>query len=128
MAMPNKPPVFGRKRPVEKRGGSLALRDTSSAYKRLRGRILDAEPLCRFCRARGHITAATVLDHIVALSLGGTNDPANYAPACQPCNQAKANVERRVAARGGDDARLDPELMVWIRLASRLPDAPPEQC
>ena len=62
------------------------------------------------------MTAATVLDHIAALSLGGGNDPANLAPACGGCNVAKAKSEQRYLQRGYDPAltHLDPELGAWI--------------
>lgn len=29
------------------------------------------------------------VDHIVALAKGGTNHPANLAPACRPCNSRR---------------------------------------
>ncbi len=68
------------------------------------------------------MTPATVLDHIVALSLGGTHDPANLAPACQECNAEKAKAEQRFLARGfgTGDIMSDPELGEWIR-RSQLP-------
>jgi 5-methylcytosine-specific restriction endonuclease McrA len=118
--VPDRPPTFGRKRATKaKAGGSATLRDTSAAYQRLRLGMLDTEPLCRYCRAQGRITAASIVDHIVALSLGGSNDPANLAPACKSCNDAKAQDERRYLARGYDLAsvRFDPALAVWFRLA-----------
>lgn len=92
------------------------MRDQSAAYRRQRITILDGEPLCRYCRARGHVTAATIVDHVIALCLGGSNDPANLAPACRACNDAKAVIEARCVARGYDLAsvRHDPELSDWI--------------
>lgn len=36
----------------------------TAAWQRLRARQLRREPLCRMCRARKEITAATVADHI----------------------------------------------------------------
>lgn len=57
-----------------------------------------------------------MVDHIVALSLGGTDDPANLAPSCTSCNNAKATVEKRFIARGYDhaDVMRDPDLGEWI--------------
>ena len=40
---------------------------------------------CAYCRKAGRMTR----DHIHPLSAGGTHNPANIAPACQPCNSAK---------------------------------------
>jgi 5-methylcytosine-specific restriction protein A len=117
--MPDSPPRYGRKRTTARRGGSATLRDTSAAYERQRVAMLDNDPLCRYCFNRGHVTAATIADHIVALSLGGSNDPANLAPACKACNDAKAIDERRYAARGYDlgSVAYDPAMSVWLRLA-----------
>src|SRR3546814_5190116 len=42
-----------------------------------RRRRLQAEPLCRDCKAKGVITAATAPDHIVPLALGGSDDDSN---------------------------------------------------
>lgn len=120
--MPDKPPVFGRKQPTARQGGSATKRDQSASYARLRASLMDAEPLCRYCRARdGRIVSATVLDHVLALSLGGTDDPANLCPACQSCNSAKAVDEQRFINRGYDprDVHLDPTLADWFRLARR---------
>lgn len=77
--MPNRPKQFASS-PNRKRsriGGTTHLRDRSAAYERLRQRILSDEPLCRYCRAEGRVEAAMVVDHIVALSLGGDNAPDN---------------------------------------------------
>ncbi|VWX51783.1 HNH endonuclease [Novosphingobium sp. 9U] len=121
--MPDIPATFGRRSPAQRRGGSATLRDHSRAYRRLRGSLLDKEPLCRYCRAEGRIAAATVLDHIVALSLGGANDPANLAPACQECNAEKAKAEQRFLARclHPRDIMADVELGSWIRRAAAQP-------
>lgn len=120
--MPDRPKVFRRKAaPASRSGGSATLRDQSAAYQRLRLSILDDEPLCRYCFNRGHVTQADVLDHIIALSLGGTNDRSNLAPACTTCNAAKGKHETRYLRRGYDLAsvRHDPDLAVWFKLAIR---------
>lgn len=122
--MPDKPPIFGRHKPAQRLGGSPHLRDHSSAYRCLCGRILAAEPLCRYCRHDGRITPARVVDHVVALALGGNNDGANLAPACARCNDAKGRVEARFV-RGGYDIRdimADIELADWIMRGRRRPD------
>jgi len=69
----------------------------SSKSDRLRGRAgvaqrrrrLAAEPLCRDCKARGIISAATVPDHIKPLALGGTDDDDNIRCLCGPCHEIK---------------------------------------
>jgi 5-methylcytosine-specific restriction endonuclease McrA len=58
---------------------------------------------CYLCRAA--LTNATVtIEHRVPLSRGGTNWPANLAPACKSCNSAKGfkterEYRRRLAHR-----------------------------
>lgn len=51
-----------------------------------RRRRLAAEPLCRICKARGRVTAATVPDHIKPLALGGTDDDSNIRCLCASCH------------------------------------------
>ena len=121
--VPDKPPVFGRRKPAQRQGGSSALRDRSAAYEHQRQRILAAEPLCRYCLNRdGRIVPATILDHIVALALEGSNDGTNLAPACRPCNDAKSTDEKRYLAAGyaPGDIIHDPALSQWLKLA-RMP-------
>lgn len=119
--MPDKPRTFSScpKHPRAQQGGSHALRDRSRAYRRLRERLLSEHPLCVYCRSTGLIRGATVLDHVVALALGGTDDPANLAPACTDCNDAKSTAEKRFLARGYDlaDVTRDPDLGDWITRA-----------
>jgi 5-methylcytosine-specific restriction endonuclease McrA len=124
--MPDRPATFGRKRTKARAGGSATLRDTSAAYQRLRVSILDDQPLCTYCMGRGHVTPADVLDHILALSLGGSNDRTNLAPACTPCNDAKGRDETRYLRRGYALAlvRFDPALAEWFRLARHTPSLP----
>ncbi|WP_405053174.1 HNH endonuclease [Sphingomonas sp. SORGH_AS_0870] len=115
--MPRRPTQFGKSVKAVKNGGSASLRDRSATYRRQRLAILSNEPLCRYCRALGHVTPATIIDHVVALSLGGSNGIANLAPACRACNDAKAIIEMRYAKRGHDitSISLDPELGEWLR-------------
>lgn len=83
--------------------------------------MLSQEPLCRYCRSTGLIRGATVLDHIVALALGGSDDAANLAPACTDCNDAKSTDEKRFLARSYDLADLmrDPAMADWITRARK---------
>lgn len=42
---------------------------------------------CAYCRQ----APAETIDHVVALTKGGTNDPSNLVPACFSCNSSKGN-------------------------------------
>jgi hypothetical protein len=44
---------------------------------------------CRYCGAQAD-TVTLVVDHVIPVKLGGTNDDENLATACEPCNQGKA--------------------------------------
>ncbi len=58
-----------------------------------RKRRLQAEPLCRHCAANGITTIATVPDHILALTNGGTDDDTNIQCLCGPCHEAKTRID-----------------------------------
>jgi P27 family predicted phage terminase small subunit len=51
-----------------------------------RKRRLEAEPRCRDCHANGLVVPATVPDHIVPLSGGGTDDDNNIRCLCAECH------------------------------------------
>jgi len=77
----------------------------SKPSPRLRGRagladrrsILSDEPLCRICANANRVTAATVVDHIVPLFQGGTDDRTNKQALCTPCHDIKSKAERAQA-------------------------------
>lgn len=73
-------------------GASSTARGYGQDWRRLRLRILDAEPLCRFCAAEGRVTAATDVDHIEpfrGLDDPRRLDPGNLRPLCRPCHAAR---------------------------------------
>jgi 5-methylcytosine-specific restriction protein A len=63
--------------------------------KNRNARILSKEPLCRPCQQKrpSVVTAATQVDHITALELGGTEDESNLQPICDACHVEKTNRE-----------------------------------
>lgn len=69
--------------------------------ERLRGRAGQAqrrrrlmlEPLCRDCRERGLVTAATTPDHITPLALGGTDDDSNIRCLCAECHDRRTREQ-----------------------------------
>jgi 5-methylcytosine-specific restriction protein A len=63
------------------------LRGRRAVTQRLRR--LRAEPLCRDCAARGNIREATVPDHIVPLSHGGSDDDSNIRCLCSECHSRR---------------------------------------
>ena len=51
-----------------------------------RQRRLRTEPLCRLCKEKGIVRASVVPDHIVPLSLGGSDEDSNIRCLCQACH------------------------------------------
>jgi 5-methylcytosine-specific restriction endonuclease McrA len=57
-------------------------------YRTLRKLILSRDSyICWMCGGR-----ATVVDHLVPASRGGTDEPENLAAACAHCNNRKQNT------------------------------------
>jgi 5-methylcytosine-specific restriction protein A len=77
------------------------VRDLSMVTHRTRGRrlmelralILAEEPLCRPCQAKGKVSAAIEIDHILALHLGGADERENCQPICITCHKEKTMRE-----------------------------------
>ena len=64
-------------------------------WRRLRRLILARDGhLCQACKAKGWITEAAHVDHIVPRFKGGDPwDHANLQALCEPCHQAKSDIE-----------------------------------
>ncbi|MGF6957988.1 HNH endonuclease [Paraburkholderia youngii] len=43
--------------------------------------------------AKGFVTEATEVDHIVPLFKGGTDAPGNLQSLCEPCHAAKTRID-----------------------------------
>ena len=69
------------------------LRKYGRAGARQRKRRLRIEPLCRHCAALGYVSAATVVDHIVPLSRGGTDEDSNTQSLCADHHDAKTRKD-----------------------------------
>lgn len=54
-----------------------------------RARWLRAHPLCVECSKQGRVTAATVPDHIIALTNGGVDDETNLQSLCAEHHRQK---------------------------------------
>jgi 5-methylcytosine-specific restriction protein A len=76
-----------------------------AAVKR-RARFLEDNPLCVHCKAKGRVTAATVPDHITALTNGGQDTEENLQALCEECHRTKTaqdmgnKARRQVGADG----------------------------
>lgn len=73
---------------------SASQRGYGQSHRNKRLVQLSRFPLCAECERQGHVTPATVLDHIVPLRQGGLDEPSNYQSLCQSCHNRKAANER----------------------------------
>lgn len=53
-------------------------------------RELLADAICAYCGIAGNLT----IDHVIAMSQGGSNTLDNIVPCCGPCNKSKWQVDR----------------------------------
>lgn len=109
-------------------------------WRRIRARVLRAEPLCRACLSKGRPVEAVEVDHIVPLSEGGTNRlgtllnvttplgivqqwTGNLQPLCKKHHSAKTMSENPPGAFGSR------ERLLWIqaRRCDTCGTAPPSE-
>ena len=65
----------------------------SREWQNVRGYILSRNPLCASCKARGVLTVASVVDHIIDLQINShlALEPSNLSPMCKTCHDKKTN-------------------------------------
>lgn len=51
--------------------------------------------VCALCGGNRHSHFSLEIDHVVPLSKGGSHDPSNLRPLCNPCNVSRGNGENR---------------------------------
>ena len=61
--------------------------------QRMRSEHLRANPLCVVCLSKGLTVAACELDHVLALTNGGTNDLDNMQGLCTACHADKTRQD-----------------------------------
>lgn len=67
-------------------------------WTKTRLRIMERDlHLCQVCLAQGRATPATEVDHVIAKSLGGTDDHENLSAICTPCHATKTQAEAAAA-------------------------------
>jgi len=88
-----------RRAEIDSTRPSATRRGYDALWRRIRIAHLRREPLCRFCEAKGVMTAATEVDHIVALADGGTHDDANLRSLCHFCHSARTARDQAFGRR-----------------------------
>ena len=56
------------------------------AWKRIRDSYIRQHPICEDCYAKGRITLAEEVHHIVPLGDGGTHEKSNLVSLCRSCH------------------------------------------
>ena len=84
-----------------KRREPVVQRIRGRRLQRIRAEVLMANPLCVACQEEGRVREATEVDHIIPLSKGGRDEPANRQGLCADHHQAKTardmGYKRRIA-------------------------------
>jgi len=94
------------------------------AWQRLRASVLNGEPLCRHCAARGLVTEATDVDHVSGDP--GDNSSENLQPLCHECHSRKTASDQGKRVSMGcdvDGLPLDPN-HPWAKVCSLLQKSP----
>ena len=81
----------------------------SAAWRRMRASVLNGEPLCRHCAARGLLTEATDVDH--KSGDPSDNSSENLQPLCHECHSRKTQADMGKRVTYGCDINgmpLDP--------------------
>jgi HNH endonuclease/Helix-turn-helix domain len=102
-------------------------RGYGSQWRRLREWVLAREPLCRACLAQGRTEPATDVDHIVARSRGGSDEPSNLQALCASCHARKTASEDGGFGRDRGGARPGRSIICAPAPVDQLPtkrDAP----
>lgn len=74
----------------------------------IRERVLTGNPLCVACEAAGRVTAATQVDHIVALANHGADEETNLQGLCDECHRIKTAADLGYTLQSGCDDSGNP--------------------
>lgn len=104
--------------------GSDSKRTDQAEHRARRLRVLRRDGNRCQIRWETCTVAATVLDHIIALGLGGADVDANCQAACDNCSTAKANIEAHISA--GHRVQMPPMRRDGV-MAAAVPAAQPRR-
>ena len=96
----------------------------SASWRRMRASVLNGEPLCRHCAARGLVIEATDVDH--KSGDPSDNSSENLQPLCHSCHSLKTNADMGKRVYQGcdvDGLPLDPN-HPWAKVCSLLQKSP----
>jgi hypothetical protein len=88
----------------------------SSISKTLRQQVVgEAGNRCEYCRTSSRLTGMPlVMDHIIPISIGGTDERANLAASCYRCNEFKGSKIQVIDPFSGELVSLfNPREQSW---------------
>ena len=83
----------------------------SREWKQIRHAHLQQEPLCRFCKLRGRVVAATEVDHIQD-PRGDyflQRAPDNFRSLCKPCHSRRTHSRGGIKGTDANGRPIDPD-------------------
>lgn len=81
-------------------------------WLRVRARILKRDPICVRCASADRVRESVIVDHIIPLAHGGTDDESNLRGLCAVCHEAVTREQFGYWARkafGADGLPVDGE-------------------
>jgi hypothetical protein len=91
--------------------------------KRLRFQIFERDGFtCQYC-GKNPPDVKLEIDHIIAVSTGGTNDPENLRTSCWACNAGKSNRPLGALAHDRDSLRRAQQAMESVDTAKQFAKA-----
>ena len=70
-------------------------RQYDSRWQKIRKAKRARDPLCEWCKAKGIVKLAQMVDHYVPLAVGGTHDAENLVSMCYSCHAVKTTQDYR---------------------------------
>ncbi len=96
----------------DQRRGSSTQRGYDYRWQKTSAGYLKSHPLCVCCEAKGIVTPATEVDHIIPIQVDPMRkyDRANWQALCKSCHTAKTNQDRVKydLGRGGQISTASP--------------------
>ena len=80
-----------RRREYDRERGGSTQRGYGIMHQRARTDVLIADPYCKICEREGRKSLAVIVDHIIPLSRGGSQDRSNKQGVCNSCNTKKGS-------------------------------------